>query len=120
MSQYSRPNERLFPSQTTAPEASSLLGDSVTPIALDQVVDEEHRRPERGQHEKDDEGDCKGAQPAAPLGERSRAEEQHGEEHPLDGRDEPRHADRAVVRQPDAQTDVEPHEDDQRDRGRPA
>ena len=48
-------------------------------------------------HEEDDEGDGMGRTQRRCSASGSRAEEQHGEEHALDGRDEPRHADGSLV-----------------------
>src|SRR5262245_25667333 len=48
------------------------------------------------------------------------ADDEHGQEDPLDGRDEPHDAEGALARKPDAESDVDRHEENERERWRPA
>jgi len=87
---------------------------------LDQVVDEYHGRPQRGRDEQGDEPERDIAQPPSLLTTGRVARDQYDEENGFERRKQPGHADRRLLRQPEVQSDIEGHEDDDRGERRPA
>jgi choline dehydrogenase-like flavoprotein len=89
--------------------------------ALDQVVDQDRRGPEGGGNEQAHEPHDQRPQPPFARCQAGRvAEEQEEEQHALDRRQQPRHVDYALRREPEAESDVQDEEREQRQGRRPA
>ena len=88
--------------------------------ALDQVVNQKHRFPERREHEHRDDYERDPANPERARRSARRSSEKQHEQDCLDRRHQEGDAHRRLVRQPQPEPDVESHEHEQRERRRPA